>query len=482
MNSIELKTSFPIISFSTFIYAIFYTFCFYQNHASITYPIFVIATLLFFYFISKHFSMHLKKRLAFYGIGMFLLSYSTFISNDGTLHFFNALGIILLLICMLLHQLYDDFNWGFLTHIRNIFATLTGCFSCLFASFSDCYHFITSEEKHKFQQVIYLIIGLSISIPIVFVMASLLISSDYIMLNIATDLFSQVSLNDLFGITFTTIAMFVFTYAWLTYLLKGTLRTNVTKLKRSNPIIILSVTLPLTLLYLFYSGIQILYLFLGNLALPNDYTYAEYAREGFFQLLVVCAFNLILVLVAIHLFQRSNFVNAILTCISLCTYIMLISSGIRMIMYIRFYYMTYLRILVLWALVVLFFILSGTVCSIYKQNFPLFRYAMLTVTICYFALSFSKPDYVIAKINCANIDTVSSDFFLDDPYTDFLYLSTLSLDAAPIVHPIMEEIHTAENYLYTLASDRWFKRYTNATEHLNFRSYNLSVANAKSLH
>ena len=37
-------------------------------------------------------------------------------------------------------------------------------------------------------------------------------------------------------------------------------------------------------------------LFLGKMQLPEGYTYAQYAREGFFQLLAVSILNLILVL------------------------------------------------------------------------------------------------------------------------------------------------------------------------------------------
>ena len=45
-----------------------------------------------------------------------------------------------------------------------------------------------------------------------------------------------------------------------------------------------------------FSGIQIFGLFLGKMQLPEGYTYAQYAREGFFQLLAVSILNLILVL------------------------------------------------------------------------------------------------------------------------------------------------------------------------------------------
>ena len=38
----------------------------------------------------------------------------------------------------------------------------------------------------------------------------------------------------------------------------------------------------------------------------------------------------------------------------------------------------------------------------YRESFPLFRYGVVMVTVLYLALSFSHPDYIIARVNIAN--------------------------------------------------------------------------------
>ena len=86
--------------------------------------------------------------------------------------------------------------------------------------------------------------------------------------------------------------------------------------------------------------------------LPEGYTYSSYARQGFFQLLAVCIINLIIVLVCLGFFRESRVLKGILTVISLCTYIMVASSAYRMILYIQICQLTFLRIIVLWALAV----------------------------------------------------------------------------------------------------------------------------------
>ena len=64
-----------------------------------------------------------------------------------------------------------------------------------------------------------------------------------------------------------------------------------------------SITLPLFVVvtigycgYVLFCIIQIFSLFLGKMQHPAGYTYARYAREGFFQLLFVCMINVCLVL------------------------------------------------------------------------------------------------------------------------------------------------------------------------------------------
>ena len=107
------------------------------------------------------------------------------------------------------------------------------------------------------------------------------------------------------------------------------------------------------LLYLFFSGIQVIYLFLGKGSLPEGVTYSSYARQGFFQLLFVAVMNLVMVLMNLKFFKRSRFLNGVLTVICGCTYVMIASAAYRMALYVGEYHLTYLRVLVLWFLLLL---------------------------------------------------------------------------------------------------------------------------------
>ena len=112
--------------------------------------------------------------------------------------------------------------------------------------------------------------------------------------------------------------------------------------------------------------------------------------------------------------------------ISVCTCIMTLSAAYRMVLYVNAYYLTFLRVLVLWFLGVLMLIMFGIMWSIIRRNFQLFRYIMVIVTVCYIGLSFSKVDRRVAEYNVEHWDYITSD--------DMAYLIySSSWDAAPVL-------------------------------------------------
>lgn len=174
--------------------------------------------------------------------------------------------------------------------------------------------------------------------------------------------------------------------------------------RTAEPIIGITFTGLISLVYLVFCFIQIVYLFGGLGTLPENYTYARYAREGFFQLVFVCIINLALVLICNKRFRKNNILKGILIFISLCTYIMIASSTYRMILYIKAYHLTFLRVLVLWGLAVIFLLISGTLALIFRESFPMVKYCVITVTIAYLIFSFAHPDYWIARYNLSHIE------------------------------------------------------------------------------
>lgn len=429
----KVKENFYIFGVASLVLACIYAFCMYRNPSGITFPIFVIAVIVYINYCLKKLEIGTKKGKSFYTVSLILLAVSTFCTDDGRIIFFNKLGIFLLTISMLLWIFYCTEKWNLGKFLRSICDTCLGVLGEIGAPFADAAWYVKNKLDKKNGKYLYVLIGLVAAIPIFVIMLLLLTSADVVFKGMAENLLSGFRFNNIMLTIWMVFFMFAVCYGILVFLSKGSIKEAVKDKRKGEPLIAIPVATVLSLMYIVFSFVQILYLFAGNLELPAGYTYAEYAREGFFQLLAVGVLNLVLVLVGLCYFRPHKALKGILTVMSACTFVMLASSAMRMIIYIRYYYLTFLRILVLWSLLVLFLIFTGVIIYIYKEEFPLFRYSMVVVTILYLALSFSHPDYWIAKVNLSGSDGYYSDFFLGDEYWDYHFLSQLSADAAPVM-------------------------------------------------
>ena len=53
----------------------------------------------------------------------------------------------------------------------------------------------------------------------------------------------------------------------------------------------------------------------------------------------------------------------------------------------------------MWALFVIFLLMTGALIMIYHEIFPYTKYCIVTITVLYLVFSFSHPDYWIARYN-----------------------------------------------------------------------------------
>jgi hypothetical protein len=477
----ERACHFRLFSLPSIIYALFYTFCLYKNASGITYPFFIGGTLFYFFLSLKKLGISAKKDSVFYVISIMLLGISTFCTDNLNIIFMNKLGIFLLTFILFIHNFFADTLWNLLKYGFAILQTILGSLILIGRPFSDfiCYREINKENGNiKKHYAIYIFIGILISIPLTTFILLLLCSADavfyYLFQGLSFSAFVYWLINHFTDLCFSMLFSFFSSYCILTFLKKKSIREEISDKRTGEPLIAITFTSILSVIYFLFSAVQIIYLFAGKGDIPSTYAYPDtyasryssYAREGYFQLLFVCMINLFLVLICLNRFKENKALKVILTIISLCTYIMMASSAMRMIMYIRYYDLTFLRIFVLWSLVVIFFIMTGILFYIYKKDFPLCKYCITIVTILYIGFSFSHPDYFIAKYNISQIfadEDYESDRYLywdSSPkkcHYDTDYLIGLSADAAPaILHPetLSALISGPEKY------DRWKKHWS----------------------
>ncbi len=452
------------------LYAFFYTLFLYKNSSGITYPFFVGGTCLFFFLFLQKSGITAKKFSVYIIISMILLGISTCMTDSWILIFFNKLFIFCLFFYLALHNLYEDKSWGLPKYAGAAITIICSSLRYITKPFCDFSAFLKTRSGQKDNakgKGIYVFIGIIIAIPLLFVILLLLGSADAVFRSILTDIFTwDIDFDgDLRGITFCFLFAFFAVYCIMSRLLVHDLKEETPDRKTQEPLIAITFTGIISFVYLIFCYIQIVYLFGGWGTLPENYTYASYAREGFFQLVFVCLINLALILVCMKRFRENHILKGILTFISLCTYVMIASSTYRMLLYIQVYYLTFLRVFVLWALFVIFLLMTGALVTIYKERFPLVKYCLIVATSLYLLFSFAHPDYWIARYNLDHAVTSAElqenkrngTYASLQVFMDFRYLKGLSMDAAPVIFEKAKELGYDKgdysHWLYEYASD-----------------------------
>lgn len=390
--------NFEILGFGSILYGIIYSFCMYKNLYGITSTLLVWVTFAYGYFVLNKLNYKFDKKHIVYGVLGGLLGLNLMWTSDWAILFVDYLAIILVFISGVFAVVCDNTGWDFGDHV---FATIKHIFSSLveiFDIFSD-WGIYSKKKSGKNSIVKYVILGIAVSIPLLVIVIALLSGADVVFEQFTSNIFGDFEFSTLIGILVTALGAMLGSYAWIVHFLNKEDYIKHNNKRTAEPAILITIGIALGLVYVVFCGIQIIYLFAGLGELPANYTYAQYAREGFFQLLVVCLLNLVLVLIGVGRFKESTVLKVVLTVITGCTYIMVASSAYRMYLYVAEYQMSLLRIWVLWTLVWLTFMLTGAVINVYKSDFSLFRFCMIATATLYLVFAFARPGYLVAKYN-----------------------------------------------------------------------------------
>lgn len=478
---------FSIIGMASGVYALFYTFCLYKNASGITYPFFVAGTLCYLFYCMKKYRVSCgsgiseiwpakagKRELYFYMASLLLLGLSVCMTADWKILWMTKTGVFLLTVMLSLRLFCRTEGWTFPKYVSAICRSLLETLHYLDTPFSDANSAARERETHtKNKNARYVLLGLVIAVPLVLVILALLLSADPVFEELVDRAVGDLDLTNAFLICLTAAFVYVFSYSFIRGLTTYRMPETGKREKKGEPVAAITFTSLIALIYLVFCAIQVIYLFLGKMQLPEGLTWASYARQGFFQLLFVCMINLCMVLLCLAVFKESRILKHILAAISLMTYILIASSAYRMILYIQNYYLTFLRLFVLWSLAVIAVVFAGVILSIYRESFPLFGYCTVIVTVFYLGLAFAKPDYWIARYDLSH----EAEWVQEDGekrfvgYDDYHYLSRLSADAAPV---LAEEGYGKNSFM-----ERYYRKVWEEAEEMGLRGFNFSLWQAK---
>lgn len=461
---------------ASFVYALIYTVCIYKNMTGAAVLLWVAATIGYICYIVKT----VKERkifntTIFFAAYMLILAVNTFTTGNEWIIWMNYCWIFAFTVCFLIRNLADKNQWDFWEYLCSGVNAVCGAISSITRPFGDGNDFIRLREKKENGKVREILIGIAIAIPVVLLIGGLLVSADLVFSSMITKFFAGIRIPaNLAGICCMLCFGFISSYCGVRYSAYRKERQDRKTKIFTETTAMLTVTVLVAVLYVVFCGIQIIYLFGGGGELPEGVTYAEYARQGFFQLLLVCILNLGTVLVMEHFFQRSRAADIVWTVISVCTMIMTASSAWRMILYIRAYQLTFLRVVVLTVLAVIAFLMAGTICYIWNRRFPLFTYGMAVVCISYVLFAFAHVDAGIAAYDLAQIENGNA-------AGDYSYLSCLSTDAASVIAEYLKD--HPENIYYGDEMYNWKWEYMQENNRMNqpvtLRTFNLSYLHAQ---
>ncbi len=193
--------------------------------------------------------------------------------------------------------------------------------------------------------------------------------------------------------------------------------------------------IPICLVYVIYFISQTAYFLSGfNGILPGDFTYSEYARQGFYELCIVSFINLSII-TAINIFGKKSYkkmpIGNILTLILSTMTIALIAIAMsKMLLYINEYGLTRLRIFVVWFLILLALLFIAIILKQFIKRVMLLKTCAVIVLTMMCILAHLNIDAKIAQYNIENHENGKLDEL------DIYMLSELSDDAIPYISNI----------------------------------------------
>jgi hypothetical protein len=382
---------------------------FFRGQIGISYFIFISAFYSVFFWWFRRYPFTHQRFGYLVLICIWFLSASFFL-NDTLL--FYALNFLFIPILVIFHLVLitspKSLKWSQLGFLANVFFRLIDAlkynFSFVFQLGKGLKHGVNESKFLVWKKVF---IGILISIPVLLIVLKLLTSADTQFEKLVGDIPQWFQIMDAES-TARCIVILMITFAFfgiLQILHKRQMKVVnevVFESVKVDAIIAITLLVLINVVYILFTIVQFKYFFSGTL--QGDYTYAQYARKGFFELLFVTLINLsitILVLTFVNrtVFGIKSFIQILLSILVLTSAVMLSSAFLRLGMYEDAYGFTFTRVLVHSFMIFLVIILTYTLVKIWVEKLSLFHFYFISSLIYYTAISVIHIDGIVVKEN-----------------------------------------------------------------------------------
>ncbi|MCM3781688.1 DUF4173 domain-containing protein [Neobacillus mesonae] len=476
--------------------AVIHQYLFFEHIPGISVPVFVILFYCFMLgFAGDRLNVLSKFNLFMFAI-IFVLSLTYLLFNNPIFYVLNFLFIPLLVAFhMTLLMGYKPRHWSELGVIKDILMHLIPRtmrhFVTAFTSVTSSYSNKVNEGSKAVTRKIF--IGLAISAPLLVFVISLLSSADGLFEKLMVGIpewLDQITYSEGF---FRFMWIFIFTLLFFGYVYgfvrptfkkkpdpatshwrkealletpetdtegsEGELRAGAVEQHgrltgddpyalslRIDPVIAVTVLTMVNVVYLIFVTLQFSYLF-GAFegALPEGMTYADYARQGFAELMIVALLNFgILMTALLYVNDKGTrllrlFKKVMLYILVICSIIILYSAFSRLTLYEEAYGFTYLRFLVHAFMLFLAVLMIIAGLRIHFERIPLSKCYIVFGLTAYVIINYAGMDHYIAE---KNIERYRIHQKMDENF-----LTSLSLDAVPTLIEFSDEYPEIQNDL-----------------------------------
>jgi len=366
-----------------------------------------------------------------------LLSFSFAVHTVEIFYFFNILAVSFLMVAssiLIVKPSLKCDKGSFIAlmlknGLVNVFINISKPFKIIKASIKIGRTVQMKEGKKQ------IMLGILVSLPLLVILIILLSSADmvfgYYTANL-TEIFTNININEFLPHTIIIlfITFYLFGYVWSFKSEEKAIENSFSAPALNwEAVTIITVLVALNILYLIFTVIQFSYLYGGdNISLPANFTYAEYARKGFFELAAVTFINFIIVLSCLKYIKKDNkrlskIANLLLTVLVAFTLNMLFSANFKLTLYEAAFGYTFLRVSVHLFMLLLFILCLVVATGIWSRKIPIVKSIVVITIIMYTAINYLNIDGFIARKNIERYNETGK--------IDASYLTSLSFEAIP---------------------------------------------------
>lgn len=408
-------------------------------------------------------------------IPILLLSSTYFIFDNPVFQILNLIVMPILYVIMILMATSTEAQKSMVSKIISIIFEPFSYFGDLFIEIKEQIlkkFNIKKEEKEEKQQRDF-VKAAFFTLVVVAVVLCLLISADTEFAEFIRDILNSIgelSVPELVVRIAIAIVLFFYIASFFTNILSEYNEINSTETQENTPkesLTIHMILITLNIIYFIFCYIQIKSLFT-----IENIKYSSYARQGFFQLMIVSLINIIMILKAtdknlIETARQIKYKKIMCMIMLVFTLIIIISSFTRMSLYQQNYGDTRLRILVNFTLITEIILLVPTAIYITGRKINLAKSYFAIITTMYCVINFINIDNMIAKNNI--------DRYIETGKIDLIYITT-ELDSTDTIEQLVRLKDT--KFKYTKSKENNENRYdVTYTEYINEVDYKIKQLN-----